>query len=186
MPANFRDQLPVLKQIWAYFKKDGLIIDSTLFRLHHQMSCLVIGVGFIFISVENYLDTKAILCHSSPSLTAYAKSYCWIHGTAYVRSTLQGKATGCYVDQSTLTSEEDAPITAYYLWLPYLLSLLFVLAKAPHSAWKRFFESNLLAQIIGSTSRPQQLSPMQGMQQQREMDWSAFMSPNATMNMQTP
>ena len=83
------------------------------------------------------------------------------------------------MDQAKLTSEEDAPVTAYYLWLPYLLSLLFVLSKAPHSAWKKLFESNLLAQIIGSTSKPQQISPLQ----QREMDWSALMSPNATMNL---
>ena len=93
------------------------------------------------------------------------RSYCWIHGTAYVRSSLQGKATGCYVDQSSLTSEEDAPITAYYLWLPYLLSLLFVLAKAPHSAWKKFFENNLIAHILGGN---QQIS------NEMSHNWSAF------------
>jgi len=81
-----------------------------------------------------------------------SRSYCWIHGTAYVRPQLQGKATGCFVDQSSLESEEDAPITAYYLWLPYLLSLLFVLAKAPHSAWKRFFENNLINHILGGAT----------------------------------
>ena len=83
------------------------------------------------------------------TLFSFFRSYCWIHGTAYVRPQLQGKATGCFVDQSKLESEEDAPITAYYLWLPYLLSLLFVLAKLPHSAWKRFFENNLIAHILG-------------------------------------
>jgi len=189
MPPSFKDSLPILKQVSTYFRRDGLVIDSPLFRLHHQMSALIIGIGFIFISVENYLDTKAILCHSQPSLTAYAKSYCWIHGTAYVRSSLQGKATGCFVDQAKLSSEEDAPVTAYYLWLPYLLSLLFVFTKAPHSLWKKFFESNMLAQIIGSTQKPQQLSPMQ----QREMDWFGGgggggnpFSPNVTLGMQTP
>ena len=72
-----------------------------------------------------------------------------MHGTAYVRSHLQGIATGCYVDQARLDSAEDAPITAYYLWLPYLLSLLYVLAKLPHSLWKKFFENNLINSIIG-------------------------------------
>ena len=73
MPPSFKDSLPILKQVSTYFRRDGLVIDSPLFRLHHQMSALMIGIGFIFISVENYLDTKAILCHSQPSLTAYAK-----------------------------------------------------------------------------------------------------------------
>ena len=73
MPPSFKDSLPILKQVSTYFRRDGLVIDSPLFRLHHQVSALIIGIGFIFISVENYLDTKAILCHSQPSLTAYAK-----------------------------------------------------------------------------------------------------------------
>ena len=66
-----------------------------------------------------------------------------------MRPQLQGRATGCFVDQSKLESEEDAPITAYYLWLPYLLSMLYVLAKLPHSLWKKFFENNLINSIIG-------------------------------------
>ena len=48
---------------------------------------------------------------------------------------------------------EDALITSYYLWLPYLLSLLFALAKLPHSMWKRFFENNLINSIIGGNIR---------------------------------
>jgi len=155
MAPNIKDQLPILNKILQFFKRDGLMIDSPLFRLHHQMSTVIIMLGFIFISVENYLDTKAILCHTGAQFSAYAKSYCWIHGTAYVRSQLQGQATGCFVDQSRLTSEEDAPVTAYYLWLPYLLSLLFALAKLPHSMWKKFFENNLIAHILGGQNQNQ-------------------------------
>ena len=73
MAPNIKDQLPILKQIIQYFKKDGLVVDSPLMKIHNQMSCMVIGIGFIFISVENYLDTKAILCHSGQQFHAYAK-----------------------------------------------------------------------------------------------------------------
>jgi len=155
MAPNIKDQLPIINRVIKWFKRDGLVIDSPLFRLHHQASTFMIMIGFIFISVENYLDTKAILCQTGKDFSAYAKSYCWIHGTAYVRSHLQGKATGCFVDQSRLLSEEDAPVTAYYLWLPYLLSLLFVFAKLPHSAWKRFFENNLISHILGGQNQQQ-------------------------------
>ena len=107
-------------------------------------------IGFIVISEKNYLDLpqKSILCHSDKTLSEYAKSYCWIHGTSYVRKALQGKvrtwilreplctylfsqATGCFVDQTKIESEEDAPVTAYYLWLPYLLTICFILARLP-------------------------------------------------------
>lgn len=161
MAPNIKDQLPILNRILQFFKREGLVIDSPLFRLHHQMSTVILMIGFIFISVENYLDTKAILCHTGAQFSAYAKSYCWIHGTAYVRSSLQGQATGCYVDQSRMTSEEDAPVTAYYLWLPYLLSLLFALAKLPHSMWKKFFESNLIGHILGGQNQNQNQSEHQ-------------------------
>ena len=46
-------------------------------------------------------------------------------------------------------THEDFLITSYYLWLPYLLSFLFAMAKMPHSIWKRFFENNLLSSILG-------------------------------------
>ena len=58
-----------------------------------QASTLIIVIGFIVISEKNYLDLpqKSILCHSDKTLSEYAKSYCWIHGTSYVRKALQGK-----------------------------------------------------------------------------------------------
>ena len=34
------------------------------------------------------------------------RTYCWLHGTAYIHPHLQGKTTGCYVDQSKLKSPE--------------------------------------------------------------------------------
>ena len=124
-------------------------------------------VGFIYISVENDFD-ESILCQTPPQMSAYAKygniikiyimmlgvfsrSYCWIHGTAYVRKHLQGTGTGCFVDQSRIHSEEDAPVTAYYLWLPYLLTFCIMFAKLPHSMWKSFFENGMMKNILGSS-----------------------------------
>ena len=52
------------------------------------------------------------------------------------------------MDQSKIRTPDDAPITNYYLWLPYLLSLLFLLCKLPHTAWKKYFENNLISQIL--------------------------------------
>ena len=88
MAPPYLDQLPVLRKLFRWFKGEGVKIDSPLFRLHHQLNTLVILIGFIYISVENHLD-ESILCQSPPSISAYAKSYCWIHGTAYIRKHLQ-------------------------------------------------------------------------------------------------
>ena len=87
-PPNIKDQLPLLNKVVRWFHQQGLIIDSPIFRLHHQATSFILMLGFLFISVENYLDTKSIVCHNNAS--PYAKSYCWIHGYSYVDKSLQG------------------------------------------------------------------------------------------------
>merc|ERR1711988_1337147 len=150
---NLRDQLPVLKSVIKWFSKENIVTDSLVFRLHHQVTTFLILIGFVFTVIENYIDSKTITCYPGGQLAKYAHAYCWIHGAGYVRSHLQGVATGCYVDPEVVeTNNEYSQITSYYLWLPYLLSFLFAMAKMPHSLWKRFFESNLLSSILGGMS----------------------------------
>ena len=88
-PPNIKDQLPLLNKVVRWFHQQGLVIDSPIFRLHHQATSFLLMLGFLFISVENYLDTKSIVCHNNAS--PYAKSYCWIHGYSYVDKSLQGR-----------------------------------------------------------------------------------------------
>ena len=51
------------------------------------------------------------------------------------------------MDQANV-SKDNGPITSYYLWLPYLLSFLFLLCKLPHSIWKKYFENQLIRHIL--------------------------------------
>ena len=51
------------------------------------------------------------------------------------------------MDQDNV-SKDNGPITSYYLWLPYLLSFLFLLCKLPHSVWKKYFENQLIRHIL--------------------------------------
>jgi len=145
------NRLPIVSNLLKWFKGDELTIDNPLFKLHHQASTFVIMFGLLFIFLENHLDGRAIICQGGDQ---YARSYCWIHGTAYVREHLQGKATGCFVDQSKIESEEDAPVTAYYLWIPFLLTFCFGFAKFPRSLWRNFLENGLIRNILGGQSDP--------------------------------
>ena len=145
------NRLPIFSNLLKWFKGDELTIDNPLFKLHHQASTFVIMFGLLFIFLENHLDGRAIICQGGDQ---YASSYCWIHGTAYVREHLQGKATGCFVDQSKIESEEDAPVTAYYLWIPFLLTFCFGFAKFPRSLWRNFLENGLIRNILGGQSDP--------------------------------
>ena len=62
------------------------------------------------------------------------------------------------MDQRHITSAENAPITNYYLWLPYLMSFLFLLTKLPHSIWKKCFENNLMRHILAGREESLNLS----------------------------
>ena len=151
MTPTVLNRLPIVGNLLKWFKDDEVTIDNPLFKLHHQVSTFVIMFGFLFIFLENHLDGKAIICQGGDQ---YARSYCWIHGTAYVRSHLQGKATGCFVDQSKIESEKDAPVTAYYLWIPFLLTFCFAFAKFPRSLWRNLLENGLMRKIIGGQNNP--------------------------------
>jgi len=145
------NRLPIVSNLLKWFKGDDLTIDNKLFKLHHQASTFIIIFGLLFIFLENHLDGRAIICQGGDQ---YARSYCWIHGTAYVREHLQGKATGCFVDQSKIESETDAPVTAYYLWLPFLLTFCFGFAKLPRSVWRNWLEDGMMKNLLGQQADP--------------------------------
>jgi len=147
--------LPVISNLLKWFKGDDVVVDNVLFKLHHQASTFVLTFGLLFIFLENHLDGRAIVCQGGDQ---YARSYCWIHGTAYIREHLQGKATGCFVDQNKIEKEEDAPITAYYLWLPFLLTFCFGFAKLPRSLWRNYLENGLVRNLLGTQADAKTIS----------------------------
>jgi hypothetical protein len=79
-------KLPMLSSLLKWFKGDELVIDNALFKLHHQASTFILMFGLLFIFLENHLDGRAIVCQGGDQ---YARSFCWIHGTAYIREHLQ-------------------------------------------------------------------------------------------------
>jgi hypothetical protein len=47
----------------------------------------VVMFGLVATYIENHFDGKAITC--SGGADAYAKAYCWLHGTGYLSPQLQ-------------------------------------------------------------------------------------------------
>lgn len=45
-------------------------------------------------------------------------------------------------------------MTAYYLWIPFLLTFCFGFAKFPRTLWRTYLENNLVRNIIGGQSDP--------------------------------
>ena len=89
-PPNIKDSLPVIQKIGKWFQKQGYTIDSPIFRLHHQATSFILILGFVFVTYENFLDSKAILCHQK-DITAFSKQYCWMHGYSYILPKFRGE-----------------------------------------------------------------------------------------------
>jgi len=139
-------QLPVFKNFLKWFSGEELKIDNFLFRVHHRFTTAVLMFGLMFVFLENHLDGRAINCNGADN---YARSYCWIHGTGYLKSHLQGEATGCFVDQNSMSDDEwNSRVTAYYLWIPFLLTFCIGFSKVPRVLWKSGMEGNLMHKII--------------------------------------
>jgi len=139
-------QVPIFKNFLKWFNQDEQKTDNILFQMHHKFTTAILMFGLMFVFLENHLDGRAINCKNADS---YAQSYCWIHGTGYVKQHLQGESTGCYVDQSKMTDNEwNGRVTAYYLWIPFLLTFCIGFCKLPRVLWKKVLEGGLMQNIL--------------------------------------
>ena len=128
------------------FKKDKVIHDNVLFRLHHQVNFFVILVGVIFIFGENYLNGKAIICKGGDP---YTNQFCWLHGTGHLHPDMADGITGmCTMDQEEVTEERDRQ-THYYIWLPFLLLICMGVVKIPRVIWKNVCERGIMKSLSG-------------------------------------
>ena len=88
-PLSVKDRLPLQVLLRWFLPGPGPEVDSPVFKLHHQATSFVIVLGFMIIAMENYLDTKAIICFNDSK--PYPKLYCWMHGYAYISPDLRGR-----------------------------------------------------------------------------------------------
>lgn len=133
------------KQLRKTFTKSELKIDNFIFTLHHNVSFVIILVGLLFITGNNYLNTEAITCFGGNS---YVNNYCFLHGTGHLRppelaDQLSPGKHRCTAVQDP-KEEGDERHTHYYIWLPYVLCIIAVLTKLPRVLWRNVFEGNTM------------------------------------------
>ncbi len=50
------------KKIRELFKRDAVLLDNFLFKLHHQANFFFVFFGVVFLFGMNYLNGKSIVC----------------------------------------------------------------------------------------------------------------------------
>ena len=120
---------------------------SLTWYLYSKGAASIIAIGFFVIFSENLLDKNTMQCYTSnhkDNYVNYVVNFCWVHGTFYIEKEFQGIITPCIIHD---TNFKNKPVTQYYLWIPYLLAFLFVLARLPYWIWKRYY-SNRISSVL--------------------------------------
>jgi len=146
MTSVVPDAFERIKNVIA--KRDEVKIDNFLFQLHHQMNFIVLLVGFAFTFAENYIDGDAITCtdKDGKDVNDYKTKFCFIHGSAYIKDSLQTELTGRKCRMSRY--QPETRVTAYYMWLPLILTICMAITKMPRMFWKRCLEKGFLKNLL--------------------------------------
>merc|ERR1711953_216925 len=147
------DKITGGRKLKDLFRRDTVLHDNFLFKLHHQANFAIILFGVVFIFGLNYLDGKAIQCFGGKDVPTgpFHEQYCGLHGSGHVPELLRPDAGGlqCVADQADVSGKEDERHTRYYLWVPFVLVLCLAVIKAPRVLWKEVCERGMIAGAVG-------------------------------------
>merc|ERR1719370_920368 len=65
-------------------------IGNLVFTLHRQWTFVLIIIGLIFSSGNNYLNKDAMICHGG---SKYVNNFCFLHGSVHVPRALQAESS---------------------------------------------------------------------------------------------
>jgi len=138
-------------QVKKLFRRDEILIDNYIFKLHSTYNFVIILVGIIFISGNNYLNGQNITCISGND---YVNNFCFLHGAAHIPSKLQdalspvGSRCTSEDGRDDIEAEKNPRTTNYYIWLPFVLTICAVVTSLPGVIWKNIFERGMMKKLV--------------------------------------
>jgi len=135
-------------QVKKLTNRSELQTGNFVFTLHQRGSFVIILVGLLFSTGNNYLNKDAMICKGGDS---YVNNFCFLHGSSHIAKELQGEIS---VDASCINKDEvDANgdkvrTTHYYIWLPFTFSILAIIARVPGILWKNVFERGQMKKLV--------------------------------------
>ena len=87
---NIQKQFPWLQEVWRWFTEKSVEVDSTVFKLGSRASGLIIMLGLMMVTRDNYFSTDQIKCQDQ--LGDYGRLFCWTHGYSYIDQSISRKS----------------------------------------------------------------------------------------------
>ena len=69
-------------QVRKLFNPSDVRIGNFVFTLHQQWTFVIVVIGLIFASSNNYLNKEAIICHGE-GVSSYENHLCFLHGSVW-------------------------------------------------------------------------------------------------------
>ena len=132
------------------FNPSEVQIGNFVFTLHQQWSFVIIIIGLIFSSGNNYLNKDAMICHGGEG-SDYVNNFCFLHGSAHVSKALQAEISSsskCISEDEGSNGQDNIRTTHYYIWLPFVLAIIAIMTKLPWILWKNIFERGLMKKLV--------------------------------------
>ncbi|KAJ4427818.1 hypothetical protein ANN_25546 [Periplaneta americana] len=115
----------LVKGVATVFKTRKVNTDSTIFKLHYQVTFCLMLIFTLILAANQYVG-KPIKCmhHMNEESDEVLDTYCWIHSTYTVTSAFY-KEVGIEVAfpgvDSTRGNKEDVKVYRFYQWVSFCL-----------------------------------------------------------------
>ena len=140
------------------FNTSEVRIGNLVFTLHQQWTFVIVIVGLIFASSNNYLNKEAMVCHGKDS-GSYVNHFCFLHGSSHVPKLLQSQiseSTKCIrKDEGEFEGKDEGEddgnkvrTTQYYIWLPFVLAVIAIMTKLPGILWENVLERGMMTKLV--------------------------------------
>jgi len=141
----------LLQNLKDYFVLDEINIDNWTFKLFYKVSCALCMMGAT-IGVATQYFGDPISCEFQGINSDLAQDYCWIHGSSYIPPQYQASLK-CIVSQEGVTSRDNAPDTAFYQWVTFMMAAQAALFYLPYKIWSSL-EGGLIASFGTDAKTP--------------------------------
>jgi hypothetical protein len=111
---------------------------------------VIILIGLIFSSGNNYLNNNAMICHGDEG-SEYVNNFCFLHGSAHVSKALQAEISSsskCISEDEGGNGQDKIRTTHYYIWLPFVLAIIAIMTKLPGILWKNILERGMMRKLV--------------------------------------
>jgi len=152
---------PVLAGLEESKKKKKPRPDNAVFRLHYQMTFLMLGGATLMITSYNFIDSKgsAIQCMTDKNAapTKIINNYCWIMSTFtlpkhYTES--EDDPVPLHLGVGPAHPDDEKVYHQYYQWVPLFFMTQAIMFYLPHWVWKQL-EGDRLYKIMDGLQDPE-------------------------------